>query len=154
MGNLSENQEIIKDPNQKCCKQYLHNKHPYWHSWVWEYYHYWHHTFLCTAYGKITPVNSKINTEKLTTPISPNLPIAILFKQIEDCQRFAAARDAAFTEAQLIRAAKTLVPGTSQYKDAYHDWIAWPVHQKTYNSFCGAITAKYLIQKELDKIRT
>ena len=53
---------------------------------------------LYQAYGRISSAALKNNTEKLTNPIAPDLPIALIFRQIEDCQRFATAGRAAFTQ--------------------------------------------------------
>ena len=85
------------------------------------------------------------NTVKLTTPVAANLPIAIMFKQIENCQRFAVAGNAAFTPAQLLQAADTLILATGRYKDAYRTWLARPAHKKNFNNFRDQFVEEYLV---------
>ena len=52
---------------------------------------------LYQSYGRIIPAALQVNTTRLTTPIASHLPIALIFRQIEECQRFAIAGGTAFT---------------------------------------------------------
>ena len=61
--------------------------------------------------------------------------MAIIFKQIEDCNRFATAGGAPFTLAQILKAAETLILATGRYNISYREWLALPEAQKTYNNF-------------------
>ena len=78
---------------------------------------------LYQSYGRISPVSLKANTDKLNKPIPSHLPIALIFWQIKDCQRFATAGGTPFTPAQLVKAAKTLVLETGSYPQAYRKWL-------------------------------
>ena len=42
-------------------------------------------TYLFQTYGRISTNAILANTQKLTQPVAPHLPVAIIFKQIEDC---------------------------------------------------------------------
>ena len=106
--------------------------------------------YLYQCYGRITPNNLKQNTIKLTTPIDPNLPIAMIFKQIEECQRMATAGRAAFTPDQIVKAAETLILHSGKYQIAYREWIALPEANKTYNEFKTRFSNEYQLQNELN----
>ena len=124
MKTLPKNQKFHKNPNQITIKNVfptsIHtNTHGFGNVSI--------HTilkFVYMAYIRITQSNLKINREKCTTPISPKLPIVILFKQIEESQKFVEARYAAFTEAQLIPFTEIFMLMTTPYKDAYPERIA------------------------------
>ena len=81
---------------------------------------------LYQSYGRISPSSLKANTDKLNTPIPPHLPIALIFRQIEDSKRFATAGGAPFNPAQLVKAAETLVLPTGRYQQAYREWLNKP----------------------------
>jgi hypothetical protein len=57
--------------------------------------------YLFSTYGSIGPNKILHNHQKMTTPVDANQPIAILFKQIKDCQKFAATSQVAITPAQV-----------------------------------------------------
>eukprot|EP00957_Ditylum_brightwellii_P156319 11898039-Ditylum_brightwellii.AAC.1 len=48
----------------------------------------------------------------MQTPIAPHHPIALLFKQLEDGQKFAVSTSVPFTNDQLIIYAEQLILGT------------------------------------------
>ena len=104
---------------------------------------------LYQSYGRISPSSLKANTDTLTRPIASNLPIALIFCQIEDCQRFATAGGAAFTQEQLIKAAETLILNTGKYQLAYREWINLNPVQKTFNIFRTRFATEYQIQNEM-----
>ena len=58
---------------------------------------------LYKSYRRISPAALQVNTTRPTTPIASHLPIALICRQIEECQRFAIAGDTAFTAEQLIK---------------------------------------------------
>eukprot|EP00957_Ditylum_brightwellii_P195267 14876053-Ditylum_brightwellii.AAC.1 len=62
----------------------------------------------------------------MLTPIVPHHPIALLFKQLEDGQKFAASTNVPFTNDQLVMYAEQLILGTGQYSNAYCTWMATP----------------------------
>jgi hypothetical protein len=75
--------------------------------------------------------------------------MAILFKQIEDCQKFAAAGQVAITPQQVLKAAETLILQTGKYVSAYREWIALdPVH-KTYHNFKLRMNQEYQLQNTM-----
>ena len=67
---------------------------------------------LYRIYGRISTVQLRHNTAKLTEPVESHLPVAVIFKQIEDCHRFATAGGAPFTPAQILKAAESLILST------------------------------------------
>eukprot|EP00957_Ditylum_brightwellii_P069114 5246525-Ditylum_brightwellii.AAC.1 len=86
---------------------------------------------LYTTYGNVGPDELTKNQEKVLTLIAPHHPIAILFKQLEDDQKFAASASVPFTNDQLIMYAKQLILGTEQYSNTYRMWMTTPA-PKTY----------------------
>ena len=68
------------------------------------------------SYGLISPEALQVNTTRLTTPIASQLPIALVFRQIEECKRFAISSGTAFTAEQLIKASETLIIATGKYQ--------------------------------------
>jgi hypothetical protein len=84
------------------------------------------------------------NQQKLTNPVDPHQPIAILFRQIEDCQKFVA-----ITPAQVIKAAETLILQTGKYTSAYREWISLDAAAKTYQNFKTRMTQEYQLQNQM-----
>jgi hypothetical protein len=72
------------------------------------------------------------NTAKLTQPIDPTAPLALLFKQIEECQRFAADAGSPFMPQQIVEAAEALVVQTGKYDSTYKEWLALQPDTQTY----------------------
>jgi hypothetical protein len=105
--------------------------------------------YLFATYGSIGPDEILRNHQQMTTPIDANHPIAILFKQIEDCQKFAAAGQVAITPAQVLLAAETLILQTGKYTSAYREWIALDPNAKTYHNFKIRMTAEYQLQNTM-----
>jgi hypothetical protein len=85
----------------------------------------------------------------MTTAVDPNQPIAHLFKQIEDCQKFAAAGLVAITPAQVIKAAETLILQTGKYTTAYQEWLCLADTDRTYQNFKIRMTAEYCLQNQI-----
>jgi hypothetical protein len=105
--------------------------------------------YLFRTYGQIGPDEILANQQKLTQPVDPHQPMAILFKQIEDCQKFAAAGQVAITPQQVLKAAETLILQTGKYVSAYREWIALdPVH-KTYHNFKLRMNQEYQLQNTM-----
>jgi hypothetical protein len=105
--------------------------------------------YLFATYESIGPEEILRNHQTMTTPVDANQPIAILFKQIEDCQKFAAAGQVAITPAQVLKAAKTLILQTGKYTSAYREWIALAPNAKTYQNFKVQMTAEYQLQNTM-----
>ncbi len=72
--------------------------------------------WLFETYGFVRPTDRMNNTAKLTQPIDPTTPIALLFKQIEECQRFAADAGSPFTPQQIVEAAEALIVQTEKIR--------------------------------------
>ena len=107
---------------------------------------------LYQSYRRISPAALQVSTTHLTTPIASHLPIALIFRQIEECQRLAIAGGTAFTSKQVIKAAETLILATGKYHLAYREWISIPEIQKTFNEFCLRFNNEYMIQNEMQSI--
>jgi hypothetical protein len=105
--------------------------------------------YLFATYGQIGPDELLANQQKLTNPVDPNQPIAILFRQIEDCQKFAAAGNVAITPAQVLKAAETLILQTGKYTSAYREWIGLDPAAKTYQNFKTRMTREYQLQNQM-----
>ena len=89
---------------------------------------------LYQSYGRIIPAALQLNTTRLTTPIASHLPIALIFRRIEECERFAIAGGTAFTSEKIIKAEEALVIAAGKYQLAYREWISLPEIQKTFKS--------------------
>jgi hypothetical protein len=105
--------------------------------------------YLFATYGQIGPDEILANQQKLTNPVDPHQPIAILFRQIEDCQKFAAAGNVAITPAQVLKAAETLILQTGKYTSAYREWISLDPAAKTYQNFKTRMTREYQLQNQM-----
>lgn len=86
--------------------------------------------YLFQTYGRISPNQITANIQRLNAPVDPTQPITMIWKQIEDRQKFATS--AAFTPPQLVTAAETLLLSTNHYKTAYRNWMAQPPTNRTY----------------------
>eukprot|EP00957_Ditylum_brightwellii_P208215 15356325-Ditylum_brightwellii.AAC.1 len=86
---------------------------------------------LSTTYGNVGPDELTKNQEKMLTPIAPHHPITLLFKQLEDGQKFAVSSSILFTNDQLIMYTEQLILGMGQYSNVYRTWMATPA-PKTY----------------------
>ena len=71
--------------------------------------------WLYATYGRITPQQLEENTKTLTTPVASNQPITVIFQQLKDCQKLAAAGETLFTAAEIIKAIETLVIHNEKY---------------------------------------
>eukprot|EP00957_Ditylum_brightwellii_P075608 5746447-Ditylum_brightwellii.AAC.1 len=78
----------------------------------------------------------------MLTPIAPHHPIALLFKQLKDGQKFAVSASILFTNDQLIMYAKQFILGTGQYTNTYCTWITTHA-PKTYQMLKTHFTAAY-----------
>lgn len=106
-------------------------------------------SYLFATYGSLGPDAILRNQAKMTAPVDPNQPIAVLFKQIEDCQKFAAAGQVAITPAQVLKAAESLILQTGRYSSAYREWTALPVTEKTYHNFKTRMNKEYQLQNTM-----
>jgi hypothetical protein len=105
--------------------------------------------YLFETYGNIGPADIVANQHKMTAAVDPNQPIAHLFKQLENCQKFAAAGQTPITPQQVIKAAETLILQTGKYTVAYREWLGLPTVEKTYLNFKTRMTAEYCLQNQI-----
>ena len=73
----------------------------------------------------------------------------MLFRQIENCQKFAAAGNVAITPAQVLKAAETLILQTGKYTSAYREWISLDPNSKTDQNFKTRMTREYQLQNQM-----
>jgi hypothetical protein len=91
--------------------------------------------FLFQAYGQLTPQKLIDNQMAMNAPWDPNTPFETLIEQIEDAMEIADAASQAFTEAQILTLAYTLVYNTGLYFDECKEWKAKPAPDKTWDNF-------------------
>ena len=106
--------------------------------------------WLYATYGKISVAQLQQNFERLNTPVPGHLPIAVIFKKIADCQKFATAGNTPFTDEQIVKAAENLVLATGRYHYAYREWVALPDVQKTYQNFRTKFSQEYQLQNAIN----
>eukprot|EP00957_Ditylum_brightwellii_P089240 6795751-Ditylum_brightwellii.AAC.1 len=90
--------------------------------------------YLYQTYGQISLDEITANIQHLNTPVDPTKPIALIWKQIKDTQKFVTAAGSPFTPSQLVTATETLILGTNQYETAYHNWMSLPAANRTYQN--------------------
>jgi len=73
-------------------------------------------THLFTNYGAITAVQLEANEKEMSKDWDPNMPIELLFVQIEEAQEFADDGNAPFTDIQVLNKAYNIVFKTSPFK--------------------------------------
>jgi hypothetical protein len=106
--------------------------------------------FLFTTYGQIGPDELLRNQTTLCQPVDPNAPLAIIFKQIEDCQKYATAGGVPLTPQQIMQAAQALVLQTGKYTQAYREWMAVPQPNQTYLEFKRRFNNEYQLQNSIN----
>jgi hypothetical protein len=90
---------------------------------------------LFQAYGKLTPQTLVDNQTAMQRPWDPNTPFKTLIKQIKDAMEVADAATQAFTDAQILTLAYTLVYNTGLYFDECKAWNAKSATDKTWDLF-------------------
>jgi hypothetical protein len=107
--------------------------------------------WLFETYGHVGSTDRMNNTARLTQPIDPTAPLALLFKQIEECQRFAADAGSPFTPQQIVEAAEALIVQTGKYESTYKEWLALPATTRTYIELKRRFTQAYNIQNAMHR---
>jgi hypothetical protein len=107
--------------------------------------------WLFQTYGHVGPTDRMNNAARLTQPIDPTAPIALLFKQIEECQRFAADASSPFTPQQIVEATEALIVQTGKYESTYKEWLALPAATRTYIELKRRFTQAYNIQNAMHR---
>jgi hypothetical protein len=70
----------------------------------------------------IAPTELTQNYERLNTPYDPNLPIEMLFQQIQDAGAFAVAGGQPYGAAMIVNVAYTLIFNTGLFPEACRAW--------------------------------
>ena len=83
-------------------------------------------------------------------PVDPSKPVALIWKQIKDVQKFATAAGTPFSAQQIITAAETLILGTNKYQDAYRMWLTTPSVNRTYVNLKTNFDEEYQLQNTLN----
>jgi hypothetical protein len=91
--------------------------------------------FLFQAYGQLTPQTLVDNQASMQKPWDPNTPFETLIEQIEDAMEVADAATQAYTDAQVLTLAYTLVYNTGLYFDECKAWNAKSAADKTWDLF-------------------
>jgi hypothetical protein len=92
-------------------------------------------THLLTYYDMIAPTELTQNYERLNTPYDHNLPIEMLFQQIQDARAFAVAGGQPCGAAMIVNVAYTLVFNTGLFPDACRAWQSTAIAGKTWAQF-------------------
>jgi hypothetical protein len=86
--------------------------------------------YLFQAYSKLTPqtlIDTQTNMQK---PWDPNTPFGTLIDQLEDAMEVADVATQAYTNAQVLTLAYTLVYNIGLYFDECKSWNAMPTAEK------------------------
>jgi hypothetical protein len=83
----------------------------------------------------IAPTEFTQNYQRLNTPYDPNLPIEMLFQQIQDARAFAVAGGQPYGAAMIVNVAYTLIFSTGLFPDACRAWQSRAIAGKTWAQF-------------------
>jgi hypothetical protein len=84
------------------------------------------------------------NYERLNTPYDPNLPIEMLFQQIQDARAFVVAGGQPYGAAMIVNVAYTLVSNTGLFPDACRACQSRAIAAKTWAQFKIDIATAHL----------
>ena len=90
---------------------------------------------LFDTYGRLTPQDLKLNTERMNTPYNINSPIENIFEQIEDAIYIASIAQALFNNNQILNTAYTLIAKTNALELTCREWRRKPAIDKTWPNF-------------------
>lgn len=85
---------------------------------------------LCAQYGEITPADLQANEDGMKQSYDANMPIEVLFDQIEDGTEFAENTIDPYTATQILRIAYNLVYETGQFNLEYDKWTEKAPNEK------------------------
>ena len=88
---------------------------------------------LFTTYGQINGGDLRKNEEVMNTPYDVNLPIEVLFDQIEDGMDYADAGNHPFTPAQIVMKGQQLIQETGMFQDDMKAWKRLPAIERTWD---------------------
>ena len=87
---------------------------------------------LFTTYGTINGGDLRRNEAAMNTPYDVNLPIEVLFDQIEDGMDYADAGNHPFTPAQIVMKGQQLIQETGMFPDDMKVWKRLPDNDRTW----------------------
>jgi hypothetical protein len=86
-------------------------------------------------YGVMTAADIDANMVRMNTPWSPPTPIEVLFKQLEEGQRFATLVAEPIADSQLARMGLHLVTKTGMFPDGCREWRLKAAAVQTWGDF-------------------
>jgi hypothetical protein len=92
-------------------------------------------THLLSYYAMIAPTELTQNYERLNTRYDPNLPIEMLFEQIQDARAFAVAGGQSYGNAMIVNVEYMLIFNTGLFPDACRTWQSRAIARKTWAQF-------------------
>ena len=97
-------------------------------------------THLITTYGKISGNDLRLNDAAMNTAYDVNLPIEVLFDQIEDGLDFADAGNHPKTPEQIVMTGQQLIQETGMFADDLKVWKRLPDQDRTWTRFKADFT--------------
>eukprot|EP00957_Ditylum_brightwellii_P111168 8476576-Ditylum_brightwellii.AAC.1 len=79
----------------------------------------------------------------MMTPVDPTRPIALIWKQIEDAQKFAMSAGQPYTNHQIVTTSEMLLLQTNMYHQVYCMWLIQPAVILMYADLQQYFNAEY-----------
>jgi hypothetical protein len=90
---------------------------------------------LYRTYGRLTPMAMTDNDKSFRAAYNPAEPFEMLIQQIEEAQIFASAGGQAYSPAQIVSNAYTIIFNTGMFIEACREWRRRPEPEKTWPNF-------------------
>ena len=90
---------------------------------------------LFTTYGRISGNDLRVNDTRMNAPYDVNLPIEVLFDQVEDGMDYADAGNHPKTPAQIVMTGQQLIQETGMFADDLKIWKRLPAPDRTWTRF-------------------
>ena len=87
---------------------------------------------LFTTYGKISGNDLRVNDTRMNAPYDVNLPIEVLFDQVEDGMDFTEAGNHPKTPEQIFMIGQQLIQETGMFTDNLEIWKQLPAQDRTW----------------------
>jgi hypothetical protein len=110
-------------------------------------------THLRNTYGALTPLDRENNQVRMTKPWMPPVPIEVLFKQLEEGQRFAAAAAGPIVDSALARMGYQLILKTGLFPNGCREWRLFPDADQTFDQLKRHFVAKIATVSNLLPLR-
>ena len=92
-------------------------------------------TSLFQDFGRVTAIDIENNDKRMRREYNVDDPIEILFKQVDDAQKFAVACQNPHSNAQLVQCGEVHILRTQAYLEAFRAWKKVPANQRTWLQF-------------------